>query len=184
MLEFVHMQLPIRFRNGPFAMDPFGLDAIQPGTLDRQRAHDNATAACPLDAPVVGLEPCPHGLTDVPRGIVPHQQQRCFPFRGQPFRQPRQKLGRYGTHRTTVHKAEEHALCVRTSQPITRDRLGLRVMPVWLVLDHMQRLGVGPGMEMGLREAAPPHLILEPQDPLRVPERQRDQAIPPLFFRA
>src|SRR5262249_5077419 len=68
------------------------------------------------------------------------------------------------------HLAEKK--CMVAKQPITRDRLGLRVMPVWLVLDHMQRLGVGPGMEMGLREAAPPHLILEPQDPLRVPERQ------------
>jgi len=28
-LQFIHMQLPIRFSHGPFAMAPCGLDAIQ-----------------------------------------------------------------------------------------------------------------------------------------------------------
>lgn len=113
MLQFIHRQLPIRFRNGPLAMDPFGLDAIQPGTLTRQGAHHHTTTAFPLDAPVMRFKPGPHGLADVPRGVVPHQQQRRFPCRRQPIRQPLQKLCRHVTDRTPVHKAKEHALCVR-----------------------------------------------------------------------
>jgi hypothetical protein len=33
MLQFVHMQLLIRFSDGPLAMHPFGLDAVQPGVI-------------------------------------------------------------------------------------------------------------------------------------------------------
>jgi hypothetical protein len=184
MLEFVHRPLPIRFRHGPFAMDPCGRDPMQPGTLERQRAHDDATAACLLDATSVGREPCPHGRTDVPRGLVPHPQQRPLPCRCQPCRQPSQTRRCHGTDRPPVAKAKEQALGVRASQPITRDRLGLRGVPAWLVLDHGQRLGVGPGMALGWSAAAPPPLSLKPQAPLRGPQRERHQALAPLVFRA
>src|SRR5262245_46491315 len=75
MLQFGHTQLPIRFRHRALTMDPFGLDPLEPGTLDRQRTHHHAAAACLLDVPIVRLEPRPHGLADVPRGLVPDQQQ-------------------------------------------------------------------------------------------------------------
>ena len=112
MLQFLNMQLPFGFGNGPLAMHPFRLDPIEPGTLSRQGAYHHTTAAFPLDTPVVRLEPGTYGLADVPRGIVPYHQQRCFAFGRQPFRQPRQKPRRHRTDRTTVHKAEEHALCI------------------------------------------------------------------------
>ena len=92
MLQFCHTQLPIRFRNRALAMDPFGLDAIEPRALDRQGTHHHAAAASLLDVPVVRLEPGPHGLADVPRGLVPDQQQGGFAFGGQPGRQPGEKL--------------------------------------------------------------------------------------------
>ena len=57
-------------------------------------------------------------------------------------------------------------------------------MPVRLVLEQAQGLGVCPGLEVGLGEAAPPDRILEPQDPFGMPQRQRYQPIAPLFFRA
>ena len=51
-----------------------------------------------------------------------------FPAAAELCRQPRQKLHRHGTDRTTVHKAKEHALCVHAEQPITCHRLGCRVV--------------------------------------------------------
>src|SRR2546428_14104886 len=48
----------------------------------------------------------------------------------------------------------------------------------------MKRLLVCPSPEVGLGEAAPPHLILKPPNPLRMPHRPRHQAIAPLFYRA
>ncbi len=38
----------------------------------------------------MGLDPRPHAITDVPRRVVPHQQQRLLPFRLQPIADPRQ----------------------------------------------------------------------------------------------
>ena len=184
MLQFCYTQLPIRFRNRALAMDPFGLDPIEPWALDRQGTHHHAAAACLLDVPVVCLDPGPHGLADVPRGIVPDQQQGGFAFGGQPGRQPGEKWRRHRTDRPPIDKAEEHALCIRASQPITRDRFGLGVVPVWLVLDQVDGLVVCPRMEIGLGEAAPPDFILKAQDPVGMPRRQGDQTIAPLFFRA
>ena len=66
MLQFCDTQLAIRFRNRALAMDPFGLAPIQPGALDRQGTHHEATAAFLLDAPVVRFAPRPHRLADVP----------------------------------------------------------------------------------------------------------------------
>src|SRR5262245_36487330 len=56
MLQFVNMQLPIRCRHSALAMHPFGLYAVQPGTLARQGAHDYATATLLLDR--IGMSIC------------------------------------------------------------------------------------------------------------------------------
>jgi len=185
MLQCVHTQLPIRFGNGSLAMHPLRLHASEPGAFARQRAHDHATAACLLDAPVVCCEPRPHGLADRPRGVVPDQPPRRVPCRRPPCRPPRQTRRRHGTDRTTVHQAAEHALCVHASPPRTCHRLGGRVVTVWRVVDHGQRLVVWPGLESGLGGAAPPPLlILQAQHPVGRPQREYAQAIAPLFFRA
>ena len=184
MLQLVHRPLPIRFGHGPLALHPLRFEAVQPGTLARQGAHDHTTAAFPLDATVVRLQPRPHSPADVPRGLVPHHPQRRFPCRRQPLRQPRQTWRRHGTAWTPIHTAEEQALWVRTAQPLTRAGLGLWGVAVQRVLEQGPRLGVCPGMEMGLSKTAPPDCILEPHDPVRGPQRQRDQAITPLFLRA
>jgi hypothetical protein len=184
MLQFCHIQLPIRFSNRSLTVDPCGLDPIEPRALARPGTHHHTAAACLLDVPVVRLEPRTHGLADVPRGIVPDQQQGCFAFGGQPCRQPREQLRRHRTDRPPIHQAAEQALCVRASQPITRDRLGLGVVPLRLVLDQTPGLVVCPRMAVGLGEAAPPAFILEAHDPFRMPQRQRDQTIAPRFFRA
>ena len=160
MLQFCHTQLPIRFSNRALTVDPCGLDPIEPGALDRQRTHHHAAAACLLDVPIVRLEPCPHGLADVPRGMIPDQQQGGFAFSGQPCRQPGEKLRRHRTDWSPIHTAEEPVLCIRASQPITRDGFGLGIMPVRLVLVQAQWLLVCPGMEVGLGQTAPPHVIL------------------------
>src|SRR5262245_20685197 len=112
MLQFVNRQLPIRFGNATLAMPPFGLDAIEPGTLGRQGAHHDATAAIPLDATLVRLEPRPHGLAD--RATRHYPTPAAAPFCLPPPTGPSafQKLGRHRTDRTTVDKVQEQALCV------------------------------------------------------------------------
>jgi hypothetical protein len=160
MLQFCHTQLSIRFSNRALTMDPFGLDPIEPGALDRQRTHHHAAAACLLDVPMVRLEPRPHSLADVPRGMIPDQQQGGLAVSGPPCRQPGEKRRRHRTDWPPIPKAEEPGLCLRASHPITRDGLGLGSMPVRLVLVQAPWLLICPGRAVGLGQTAPPDCIL------------------------
>src|SRR5437867_987040 len=105
-------------------MHPFGLDPIEPRALDGHGTHHHTTAAFTLDPPLVGFEPLTHRLADVPRRMVPHHPQCRVSFCSPSCRSPRTQLRGHRTDRTTVHKAEEHVLCVSTSQPIACDGLG------------------------------------------------------------
>jgi hypothetical protein len=62
------------FHHPSFAMDPFGLYRIEPRALDgQQAAYDpHPTAAC-FDPPIVGSDPLPNLLGNVPAGVVPDQ---------------------------------------------------------------------------------------------------------------
>jgi hypothetical protein len=97
------------FDHGPFAMDPMRFQRIAPRTFDGQGArHKPETVALTFDLLVVLSDPLPHGLAPVPRGIVPHQQQRRFACGGQLRTGPGQKLDRHCTHGMSSHKAQPH----------------------------------------------------------------------------
>jgi hypothetical protein len=82
--QFGRCQQASGFDHGPFAMDPMRLQGIEPRAFDGQGTSDNPDAlACAFDALVVVAEPLPHGLTTVPRGIIPYQHQRRFAPGGQ-----------------------------------------------------------------------------------------------------
>jgi hypothetical protein len=69
------------FDNGALGMDPLGLDRVEPGTLDRQVADQDAhTAALLLDLPIVRPDPGTDGLTDVPGRVI----GRSAPTPGRP----------------------------------------------------------------------------------------------------
>src|SRR5258707_6282849 len=95
--ELVGGQQASGLNDAALAMHPFGLDRIEPRTLDRQVAVDDADAApAPLDAPVVSADPGADGVADVPGGVVPDQQQRLLANRLEPGAAPGQVLGRHG----------------------------------------------------------------------------------------
>src|SRR6185436_20238067 len=76
LLQLSAAELAFRLDHGALAVDPFGLDRVQPRTFARQAADQQATAAARgLDAAVVLLEPGTHLLADVPGGVVPDQRQ-------------------------------------------------------------------------------------------------------------
>ena len=101
--------------------------------------------------------------------------------------------GEMGIGNTTAAAALASALLDLPPEHLTGPGAGLapagvahkvEVIRRALVLHQAQRLIRCPSMQGGLGEAAPPHLILESQDPVRVPQRKRNQAVAPLFFRA
>src|SRR4051794_38036383 len=69
---FGRRQLALRFEDGAFAVDPVGLDAVQPRTLGRQGTNQDAHPALASDPPVVGANPGAHALTIMPSRVVPH----------------------------------------------------------------------------------------------------------------
>jgi hypothetical protein len=66
--------------------------------------------AVTFDPLVVLSDPVPHGVAAVPRGIIPHQQQRGFACGGQLGTDPGQKLDRQGTHGACGYEAQPHVL--------------------------------------------------------------------------
>src|SRR5438445_10317448 len=73
--ELVSRQQTGGLDHPPLAVDPLGLDGVQPGTLDRQVTRDDPHAvAGQLDLAVVGPDPGPDFATDILGRVVPDQQ--------------------------------------------------------------------------------------------------------------
>jgi hypothetical protein len=188
--QFVGTQQPVRFRDGPLAMDPFGFNRVEPRTFAGQVADDEAhPRGTPLDLLIVLTDPVPHGLAAVPRGIVPDQQQRGEALRGELGRAPGQKIDRHRTHGAPGHKPEPHLVGLQRSRPpqqaITGQRLRIGIVRRQAQLLQLVRgFGVRPAMLVWLGQATPPDLVAKAQRPRRLDQGPLDQAVPSFFFRA
>ena len=160
--RFRTRQLTCGFGDGALAMHPFRFNAIEPGTLGRQLADDQATATGALDPLVMSLNPGSYGAAHMPGGVVPDDEERLFAVVGQACSQPPEKLGRDQTDRPPVDKADQHGLGVSTQQAIAGERFGLGIMPVHRVRHQAQGGTLRPGTQVGVGHAAPPDFIGEP----------------------
>jgi hypothetical protein len=158
-------------------MGPLRLDRVEPRALHRQPAgHDPHTPLAPGQA-VVGPNPGPHPLADVPGGVVPDQQQRRLPFRRQDPTGPFQEVLGDLAHRPSLHEPQQHPPGVAAQQPIAAQRLGVGILAGDLPLDQVQRLVVGPGVQPRQGQPTPPGLVGEAQHPVGVGRRQVDQSV-------
>jgi hypothetical protein len=99
----------IGFEDAAFALDPGGLDGVEPGALDRQIAGDDADAvAVPLDPSVVIPGPGAPMLADVPGRVVPDEGQRLLAGRLELAAAPVQVGGGGGVDRSAVDEPEPH----------------------------------------------------------------------------
>src|SRR4030095_7712902 len=72
--ELVGRQEAVGFDNAALAVDPGGLNGVEPGALTGQVAGDDAdTGASPLDPAIVVADPAADEVADVPGGVVPDQ---------------------------------------------------------------------------------------------------------------
>lgn len=109
--QFAGRQQASWFNHSALAMDPLGLDGVQPGTLLGQQEGKNAYACTRLlDLLVVLSDPCAHHLAHVPGGMIPDQEPVVLALFGQALTAPVQKLDRDGRDRTTGEKAQPHLL--------------------------------------------------------------------------
>ena len=173
-------------------MEPHGLDGVEPGALDRQVAVDDADASARLlDLLVVGADPGADLGADVPGGVVPDQQQRGLSRSLQLRAAPGQELGGDRTDRAAVDEAQPDLLPPLLAgrgpadqQPVAGQGLGIGIVLRDRLLDQVEGLLVlGPRVQAGRGQATPPDLILEPQRPLGVGQRQPDQAVARTFLR-
>ena len=165
------------FDNGPLAMDPLGFDRVEPRTLDWQLVHQQADShSCSLDGLVMRTDPGADGLTDVPGRVVPDQDPDGHALLLESEAAPVQKLDGDGTHRPPLDKAQPDRFrpVRRRCRPlgtqqeaIAGQRFGIRVGGRDPLFHQPQGVvHVGPGMQMGLLLAAPPHLIGKAQPPV------------------
>src|SRR5437660_1095814 len=177
------------FNNGPFAMHPMRLNAVEPGTLGRQPARNDAHSpmALPLGCQhvaIVLLEPTAHFLTDMPRGIIPDEDQHALALTLHLLTKPLQKGRRYMADGPTIDKAESNGLAIGFEQARATQGFGIRILFADLPFQQAQRLSrFTPAMHLRLCHPAPPHLIGIPYHPA-TPPSQGDQGVAPFFFLA
>ena len=98
--QFLSGQRPVRFQHLSFAMHPLRLDWIQPGALNWQVAkQDTDTLSALFDLPVVLMDPGSYHLANMPRSIIPNQDQHPEVHFSHFLTCPLQKLDRNCTNR-------------------------------------------------------------------------------------
>src|SRR5947209_6763686 len=170
-LYFLSGEQTSRFNDGPFAMHPMRLNAVEPGTLGRQPAGNDAHSRMALSlgrqhATIVLLEPPAHFLTDMPGGIVPDENQHALALALHLLAEPLQKGRRHMADRSAIDKAEPDRLAVRFQQAIATQGFGIGILFADLQFLQAQRLSrFTPAMHLRLSHAAPPHFISIPHHP-------------------
>ena len=170
--ECVCAPQPVRFRHGPLPMAPLRFDGVEPRAFAGPRAdHDTPTLRAPLALLLMLAEPGPHGMTAMPGGLIPDQQQR------------------HGdrTPGASCHTPQSHLVGLRwpgpPPQPITGQRRGLGIVrrPAQF-LPCVCGFDVRPRLVVGLGQATPPDGIAPPQRPRRRGQSPLDQPVAPFFF--
>jgi len=109
--EFVQVQQARGLHDLALGMQPFWLDGIEPGALDRQGTDQQAHAAArALDLPIVRTDPGANDVGVVPGRVVPDQQHGVFAARRGLCGAPRQEVNRDGAHGPAVDEAQPEFL--------------------------------------------------------------------------
>jgi hypothetical protein len=191
--EFIDGEQAVGFEDATFAVDPGRFDGVEPGALDRQVAGDDPDAvAVLLDLAVVVPEPVADLLADVPRCVVPDQEQGLLPVGVELAATPVEVVDGGGADGPAIDEPQPQPVggvfpgrVGAQQQAIAGQRLGIRVVLRDRLLDQSERVVLlGPGPETGPGQPTPPDLILEPERPGGVTRGQTDQAVARTFFRA
>ncbi len=191
--QFGGREQAVGFEDLALAVQPLGLDGVEPGALDRQGAHEQPHAVAGLlDLLVVRAHPGADDLGVVPGGVIPHQQDSALPARLRLGRAPRQEVDRHRADRAPIDEAQPEFLAPLLrrvpgagQEAVTGQGLGVGIVTRDRLFDQMQRpVVVLPGVQGGVGQPTPPNLVREAEQPVRVLLGQPDQAVAPSFLRA
>jgi hypothetical protein len=105
--KFVGSEQSVGLYNFALAMNPFGLDGVQPRTLLGQKtAQDPHSASALFHSAVVFSEPPADLFADVPAGVVPDQKKNLLARLFELLQAPSEELGGYGAYGPAVHEAQ------------------------------------------------------------------------------
>ena len=147
------------------ARHPWRCKTLAPRALARPLAQQQATAPGARAPRVMGLEPGPHGMADRPGGVSPQADACRVAVVGHPRGEPPEQRGRDLTAGALLHPAEEPGLGVRAPPAVAGERVGGGSVGVRDVRHQAQRRAVRPGVQVGGRQATPPHVIGNPAPP-------------------
>ena len=176
LLELGGGELTGRLDHRSLAVDPFGLDRVEPRASARQPADQKAaTVAGPLDLAIVPPDPVLHLAADVPGGVVPDQRQDPDVLGRELLSDPGEEGAGQRADRSPVDEAQQRPLACRQPQAVAGQGLRVRIGALGGVQGEAQPLAPGrPGMQRRLRQAGEPDLVLEAERPvwpaLRLPD--------------
>src|SRR5215204_4005037 len=126
-----------------FAVNPLGLDRVEPRALLGQQTTDDPhsrTAAALFDLSVVSSDPATYLPAYVPARVIPDQHQHLL---AQPFellRAPPQKARGYGAYGLPFHETQPRLRQLWHIKPVARDGLRIGVILFERLLHQTQRL--------------------------------------------
>src|SRR4051794_41026289 len=104
--EFVGSQQTLGLYNLALAVNPFGLDRVEPRTLFGQKAaYDPHSVSAVFDLAVVRTEPAPDLFGDMPARVVPDQKQNLLAKSFELLATPLKELARQCTDGPAIHEA-------------------------------------------------------------------------------
>src|SRR5579875_451438 len=189
--ELASRKQPISFDHIALAMNPFGLNRVQPGTLRGEKKGQNTHAfAFLLDRPVVLSDPGPHDLAIMPGSIIPDQQPGCLPLGLQASTTPLEELRGDVTHWPSGDKAQRHlgahgitGWSLLPEHAITGQGFGVGVVLLPGLLHQVHRLIlILPAVKVRQSKTAPPDLIEKANCPARMRAGIGDQTVTSRFF--
>src|SRR5215210_3698134 len=182
--EFVGAEQAVELHDPSLPMNPLRLNGVQPRALLREEAaHDPHPLAAPFDPQVVPSEPSPDLFGDMPRGVVPDEEQDFLAPRLQFLAAPPEELCRYGTDGSPVHEPYPHVVEAWKVESVAGDGLRVGVVLGDRVLDHAMGLPLlGEAAEGRQGRPAPPALVLEANSPLGVAVGHFHQSVASPFF--
>ena len=137
-------QLASWLNNCPLAMYPMRLNAIQPRAFRRQLTNDDSHPTFGLYFPIVCSQPATHRLRDMPRGIIPDQQQGFLAFFGQSATDPIEKLCRNARYWPATHEPQPYFFGICPQHPITANCFRIFIPPIGSVFYQPQRFSLSP----------------------------------------
>src|SRR5215216_4781798 len=151
--KLVRPQQTVRLDDLALCVDPLGLYGVKPRTLLRKKTtHDPHALPALLDATIVLSEPSPYLFGDVPRSVVPDEQQNLLAdLLFELFQAPSEKLSGYGTDGPAVDETQPR-LPVDPGQiePVAGDGLRLGIILGDRLLKEAQRLALlAPTVQSG-----------------------------------